>query len=229
LSIKNKNQKTHKTQIMSIPAFRTYALTVRPRDGVTDDHVSRISKWVRKNAEYYHLVTEKTGSRRHVHCGVVLKESRTRSNVLQRILNLFKELTATEKSVLRNGLKIMYNWDFVNHYLDKDDETVVIESHLPESGHIESFFPPKPVEKVSKKCSLYYHELETLWFKHVSPGTEVHTKNARDFLFKMMYSERCIPVIRDDKQIIQTARHLVRWLNKTEESTIELPVFEKEE
>jgi hypothetical protein len=44
-----------------------------------------------------------------------------------------------------------------------------------------------------------------------------------------MYSLRILPVIKDDKTIIQTARHLTRWLTKKEHSTIELPPFEKEE
>lgn len=217
---------------MSIPTFRTFALTVRPLDGITDKQISTMAKWLKKSCDYYHLVTEKTGSARHLHTGFILRESRTRSNVLSKILNLHKDLTATEKSVLRSGLRIMYNWDFVNSYLDKDDDTVVIESCLPEVGHVESFFPPKPVPAEatkSKKCSLYYHELEAMWYKYTTPGYEVNTINARHFLFRVMYSERCLPVIRDDKQIVQTARHLVRWLNKSTESTIELPPFEKEE
>jgi len=45
----------------------------------------------------------------------------------------------------------------------------------------------------------------------------------------MMYAERVLPVMRDDKTIVQTARHLVRWLNKTSYSSIELAPFEKEE
>lgn len=214
------------------PTFRTYAVTLRPLDGISDSQVSTMAKWIKKNSSYYHVVTEKTGSSRHLHAGFVLKEARPRSNVLQRLMQLFKDLTPSEKSVFRSGLKIMFNWDFVNSYLDKDDDTVVVESHLPEEGHIESFFPPKPVPSEAarvKKCSLYYHELEALWYKHTTPGYEVNTINARHFLFKVMYSERCLPVIRDDKQIVQVARHLVRWLNKATESSIELPPFEKEE
>lgn len=213
--------------------YRTYAVTIRPLDGITDKQVSRVTKWVKKNCDFYHVVTEKTMAERHVHAGFILKEAKPRSNVLQMIMQLFKDLTVSEKAVLRHGLKIMYNWDFINTYLDKDDDTVVIESCLPEEGHIESFFPPKPepptIEQSKKKCSLYYHELEALWWKHTTPGYEVHTMNARDFLFKMMYSERCIPMIRDDQTIKQTARHLVRWLNKQTQSTIELAPFEKEE
>lgn len=216
---------------MSIPSYRSYAITVRPRDGITDDQVALVSKWVKKNCEYYRLITEKTGSERHIHAGLILREARPRSNILQRLLQLFKELTPSEKNVLRSGLKIMYNWDFVNSYLDKDDDTVVVLENLPESGHMESFFPAKPIPKVlsARKCSLYYHELEALWFKHSTPGTDVNTVSVRDFLFKCMYSLRCLPVIRDDKQIIQTARHLVRWLHHAEHSTIELAPFEREE
>lgn len=216
---------------MSSSSYRSYAITVRPRDGVTDDQVELVTKWIRKNCEYYRVVTEKTGSERHIHAGLILREARPRSNILQRFLQLFKNLTPTEKSVLRSGLKIMYNWDFINNYLDKDDDTIVVAENLPEAGHMESFFPPKPSPKVttSKKCSLYYHELEALWYAHSTPGTDVNTERVRDFLFKCMYSLRCLPVIRDDKQIIQTARHLVRWLHRAKSSTIKLPPFEDEE
>lgn len=217
---------------MSSPVkCRSYAFTLRPLDGITDSQISTFSKWVRKQAAYYHIVTEKTGSARHIHSGFILHKDRPRSNVLQMLQRLYPELSVTEQSVMRKGLRIMYNWDFVNNYLSKGDDTVIIDSSLPEEGHLEAFFPPKPTpkENTSKKCSLYYHELEVMWYKYMPVGSEVNTRVARDFLFKVMYAERCLPVIRDDKQIIQTARHLVRWLKKSEESVIELPVFEKEE
>lgn len=211
---------------------RTYALTIRPLDGITDDQVTMVSRYIKRQCDYYHVVTEKTGSARHIHAGLILKNPKSRSNFVTDVLRMFKNLSPSEKSVLRQGIKIMYNFDFINCYLSKDDDTVVIDSCLPEKGHIESFFPPKPLptETVKvKKCSLYYHELEDLWYKHVTPGTELSTVEARRFLAKMMYSERCVPVIRDDKQIIQTARHLVRWLSKVEDDVWELPPFEKEE
>lgn len=209
--------------------FRSYALTIRPRDGVTDAQVDHLLKWIKRVCSYYHLITEKTGSARHIHAGIILKEAKSRANVLNRLLNLFKELDTTEKAVLRKGLKVMYNWDWINEYLAKGDDTVVIESCLPEAGHIESYFPPKPVPQNTKRCSVYYHELEALWMKHTHPGTDVNTISVRNFLFKMMYSVRVIPVMRDDRQIIQTAKHLTRWLTSAEVSTIELAPFEKEE
>ena len=74
-----------------------------------------------------------------------------------------------------------------------------------------------------------YWELEKLWYEHSRPGIEVNTENVRHFLFSMMYNKRLINIIKDDKTIIQTARHLTRWINKVDYSTIELAPFEKEE
>lgn len=212
--------------------FKTFALTLRPRDGITDQQVKDLAEWIRKRSEHYHIVTEKTGSARHVHAALYLKVSVTRSNfcvVYSRLLKKFG-LDFEESSVAKKGIKVLYNNDFVTSYLDKDDNTCVIASSLPEVARLESYYPPKPVPKNNvERHSKYYWELEALWNKHNTPTYEVHTANARDFLFIMMYKERCIPVIKDDRQIIQTARHLVRWLKREGRSTIELPPFEKEE
>ena len=88
---------------MSVPKQRSYAITVRPSDGISDGQVSALSKWLRKKAEYYHLVTEKTGSQRHAHAGFILKDPVTRSNVLQMIMRLYPDLSNAEKSVLLGG------------------------------------------------------------------------------------------------------------------------------
>lgn len=210
--------------------FRSFALTARPRDGITDEQVTKFVKWCKKHCDYYHICTEKLAEQRHLHSGFFLKHPKSRSNLCALIKCLFKDLDETEKKVLIRGLRIMYNPDFIQEYLDKDDDTMVIESCLPEQSHMETYFPLKPEEKdKTRKCSAYYHMLEKLWYEKREPHTEVRTEVVRSFLFKCMYADRCIPVIRDDKQIIQVARHLTRWLNKASHSTIDLPPFEREE
>jgi len=213
------------------PKFKTFALTIRPRDGVTDKHVETAVAWVRTRSDYYHIVTEKDGSARHIHAGIVLKKEVSKSNLGTLLKRLFSDLASDEQKVLLKGVKVMYNEDFIRKYLAKDDNTVVVASNLPEVGHLESYFPPKPIQSDgrTKRCSIYYLELEKLWYEHARPEEEVNTVNARNFLFKMMYSKRLISVIRDDRMIIQTARHLVRFIGKVEDSTIELAPFEKEE
>jgi len=214
--------------------FRTYALTMRPRNGVTTNQISAVTKWIKKRCSHYHIVTEKTGAALHIHAALYLKVDVEKSNLTQVWIRLMKaqSLDSKELAVARKGVKIMYNNDWVSTYLDKDDDTVVIESCLPELESLIQHYPPKPVTATAakaRKCSAYYHELEALWEKHKRPLLEVNSENCRHFLFNMMYNERCINVIRDDKQIIQTARHLTRWLNKASESTIQLAPFELEE
>lgn len=209
--------------------FSTYSITFRPRNGVDDDQIKRFDKWVRKQSIHYHVVTEKQDDKRHIHAAVVLNRPLTRSNVSTALSRLYPSLDSSEK---RHAwcLKVWYNNDWLSEYLDKDDDTVVVCSCLPEIGHLESFYPPKEdVSTRTARCSVYYHRLESLWYEHQATEVAVNTVNVRHFLFRMMYSLRVIDVIRDDKGIIQVARHLTRFLNKTEESTIELAPFETEE
>lgn len=210
---------------------KSFAVTFRPIDGVSECQISTMEKWVRKKCRYYHLITEKTGLDRHIHCGMILQEESTLSNLKTTLSRLFKELSGPEVRVFRQGIKVMYNIDFIKNYLDKNDDTVVIASNLPEVSHLESFFEPIPVAVPVKKekHSSYYVVLEGLWLKHVSPSVEVNTRTTRDFLFDMMYAQRLINVIADDRKIIQVARHLTRFLKRSTQSTIELPPFENEE
>ena len=194
--------------------IKSYAVTFRPLGGVTDSQLEKFSKWVRKQCVYYHVVTEMTMASRHVHAGLILKTTKSRSNLCTDLIRLYPDLTSTEKSVFRTGIKIMYNEDWIRKYLakDVDGETVELMSNVPEVGHMESYFPPKPPPKGVRRCSIYYHELEAFWYQYEVPEREINTRNARSFLARMMYKERCIPVMRDDKTIIQTAKHLCRWL-----------------
>lgn len=209
---------------------KSFAVTLNPLNGVDDGMVKRFEKWVRSKCEFYHVVTEKEGSRKHIHAGLFLKKEYSRSDLCVTLIRLFKSLNDDEKRVFRSGIKVMYNIDFIRNYLDKDDDTVVICSCLPEASHLEGYFPKREETKSTiSRHSKQYHELESLWNEHVPPGMEVNSLTCRNFLFDMMYNKRLINVIRDDKQIVQVSRHLTRWLHKATESTIELAPFEKEE
>jgi len=214
--------------------FKTFAVTIRPRNGIDDDAVTVVTEWIRKRSQYYHVITEKTGSAKHIHAALYLRLEITKSNMNTLLCRLGKKigLDNEEITVMRQGLKILYSNDFVTTYLNKDDDTVVIATSLPEKQLLESWYPPKPLPLNKKKVqrhSKYYWDLEALWFTHKRPIEECNTQNVRNFLFNMMYAKRLIPVIRDDKSIVQTARHLTRFINKKDESTIELAPFENEE
>lgn len=209
---------------------KAFALTLRPKDGVTDEHVNTMVTWIRKKCEYYYVITEKTGWQRHVHAGIFMKKECTRSNVVTMVMRLYPEMDPSEKTVFRNGIKIMYNPDFIRNYMEKGDDTEVIARNLPEK-HLESYFPekPKPKEEKAKRVSLMYHELERLWYERNDAASAANTKVVRDFLWKLMYDERIWPMIEDDKRKIQVAKNLTRWINRHESCYMELPDYEKEE
>ena len=164
----------------SINKFSTFAITFRPRDGVTEEHISLFTNFVKKTSDYYYIITEKEDDERHIHSAVVTKTPLARSNVCQRLKQLFKGLDPEEYAVLFKGVKILYSDDFITKYMDKDDDTVVIERNLPESASLEAFYPPKPsVGPVNRRLQ-YHHqmeELEKLWHQFVPPHYDVNTMN----------------------------------------------------
>lgn len=210
-------------------SFQSFAVTLRPHHGISDGQVDKFVKWCRKKCKYFYVITEKDDENRHLHAGLFLLTAMSQSNLCTTLLRLYKDLEDVEKRVFRNGIKVMYNMDWLDKYLKKGDSTIVVEDNLPESGHLESYFPEPKEKKKKEGANPYYEKLEKLWYEHKEPQYEINTINARHFLFKMMYAKDIIKVIGDDKKIIQTARHLVRRLKRLEESTIVLPPYEEEE
>jgi len=202
--------------------YKTYAITVRPRAGITDDQVDRLSTWIRKQCEYYHVVTEKKDEQRHLHAALFLKTSKERKNVISMLLNQMKDLDGEERTVLRKGVKLMYNMDYIDNYLDKDDETVKVISNLPDKY---LGFPEKE-DSLDRKADPYYAKLEKLWYEHQHTGVEVCGQTCRDFLYDLMYNKRLIRIIADDKRIMQVARHLMRYLKKATVCNLEVPPWE---
>jgi len=211
------------------PPLKTYALTIRPYGGITDEQVGLIEKYIRKQCEYYHLITEKTGHERHVHAGLFLKKPKTRSNFGTDMMRLFHDLSPTEKSVLRGGIKVMYNKDYISNYLDKDDDTVVVASCLPEIDTLHGWFPPPLPPKPKKKgVDLFYLHLEELWHQHKRPIEECTPENIRHFLMRMMNVERVIKVIPDNRKVFMMSCALARFINKEDTWNVDPEPFHQD-
>lgn len=203
---------------------QTFALTHRPKGGVDNGDIEKMVKYCRHKAKYYKVITEKEGSDRHIHAALFMEEPMFKKNLVRAILNLYPDLQPEEKMVLRQGIKTSGNVQWLD-YLEKGDGTVVIASNLPEKKHLEGFYPKKEDLPVNVRKNLsYYERLEKMWYEHVDPGVVQNPVNCRHFLFNMMYNKRLVDVIRDDRTIIQTSRHLARYLNKVTESCIERDV-----
>lgn len=212
------------------PPIKTFALTIRPYGGITDEQIELVRKYVVRKCDYYSLITEKEDDQRHLHAGLFLKKSASRSNVCNEVLRLFKDLTPAEKSVLRDGIKVMYNADFVNNYLTKGDNTVVIARSLPEVKTMENYFAAVPPKKKKGPASVdpFYANLEKLWYEHKRPVEECTPQNLRNFLMKMMNEVRVIRVIADNKKIFTISCALARYINRETSFNVEPDPFHQD-
>lgn len=205
--------------------FSTYAITLRPINGVTDIELEGFQKLVKRICSHYHVVTEKTGHERHIHAALYLKRECTRSNVSMIITRHCKKFSYddSERKVALQGVKIMYNHDWLEKYLDKDDSTEVICSDLGPRESLIAMYPEKPREKAKPKASLYYHHLEELWKEHEGDPDDFSIQDVHGFMFRMMYHDRLINVTRDDRTLTNVTKNLYRFLLKRDVPDYEMP------
>lgn len=210
--------------------FVTYAITVRPRGGVTNKIIESFTKYFVKKSTYSFVITEGEGDSRHIHSAFVFKVPIARNNVCTDLIRVVgKGFAADEKVVLRNGVKILYSNDFITKYMKKDKDAVVIHRNLPEIGMLEKFYPVKEEKAPS---NLYMHstmyKYERLWREHREPHVEILTSTVRDFLHELQYKSRVIGLL-SDAQVIQHAKWFTRWMHKVDTADFQMPPFEKEE
>lgn len=202
--------------------YRAYAITVRPHGGVTDDQIAGVLKMVRGKCDYYTVITEKTGEDRHLHAGLFLKKpiQRKYMNQCLKTLVCFKDLTKNEQFVLANGTKIMYNMDFVDNYMTKDDHTQLVAAEPPPDDIAVQYFPSEEEQKqamrsarINKAKNSHLAMLEEYWneFYPDKPKTQ---SNCTDHLASLMFEKRLIKGYRDMQTLKKTATMFFHYINK---------------
>lgn len=206
-------------------AYRTFAITLRPTDGITDEQIDAIDGWLQKVCHYHACITEKTGTARHLHAALYLSKTCTRSNLHNRILaikGIDGTLSAIEKSVFRKGTKIMYNDDFAQSYLAKGDDTVEVSTNLPEDLEVLQEYYPEPDDDRAKKKfegSKWYVDQERAWLADERAHwftRRVDDDAVKAFLHHRMFVSREMEVIDDPRRLSQKVKGLVNFLRRTD-------------
>jgi hypothetical protein len=218
-------------------AYRTYAITFRPTDGITDEQIDVLDRWMQKACDYYAAITEKTGKERHLHAALFLTKSTTRSNLHNRIFaikGIDGTLTSVEKSVFRRGTKIMYNSDFMEGYMTKGDDTAVISMQIPDDDRsvLDAYFPEKDDDRMKRKFegSVWFLNMEKAYYadegKHwfTNPMNFGETAMAA-FIHHRMYVSREIEVIADSRRLAQYTKALVHFVQKLDQPHPSLKKF----
>lgn len=103
--------------------FRSYCLTIRPRDGISDKTISETTKWLHK-CTYSFAVLEKSEHERHLHAQIWLDKERARGDICKQIQRIcertIEDWDQSQLKVLRQGVRIAYS-DWYLDYLAEND------------------------------------------------------------------------------------------------------------
>lgn len=202
---------------------KSWALTINPTY-LDEDMIKGVTAWIKRQCKYWHIITEKKDERRHIHAGCFWKDigiSRKYLNQALKGLKCFEDCSSADKWQLGEGTKIMYNSDWLDKYMDKADDTVVINSNIPEKHHLEHFWPTaieqtkaKQKALINKATDKYYAKLEQMWYQYRGPSVEINYENVAMFMSDMMFSARLLRVNSNTRKLSATIMCLVKYLNK---------------
>lgn len=214
----------------SATPIRSFAVTFRPRDGVTDEQIQKFVKWVKKYATYYYVITEKNDKERHIHAALFLSKAVRRSSLLITLVRLYPDLSYEEKRVFQTGIKNMYNYDWLGSYLEKGDDTIVVERNLPERHLMDAYFDEVPSlkKKGPSAADPFFSNLENLWHLHRGPASDPNPQEIRCFLMDMMNNTRVIRVIADNRKIFALSCALSRYIKKETEWKVDPDPFHQD-
>ncbi len=214
--------------------YKTWALSFRPRDGITDEQVDALKTWVQNSTDYDYFVTEKSDNERHGHLGLWFSEPISKGNLGNRILSMpsFQSLDKTQQLFgIRAGIKPMYNLGWRDNYLDPlnpdkvadVDSFQLISSRYASDEELNTYFPDKNDDQLKRKYEgdPVYVRLEKLFYESQAEGHPAanHSPQTiaslRAWFYDMMFVDRRINVVEDPKRREWKVRALFRFMNKT--------------
>lgn len=207
-------------------AYRSWAITYRPTNGISDDEIDVLTKWMGK-ADFHYAVIHAHGQQRHMHASIWLPNATTRSNLINRILSIKGiHLTGPEKNVLtkKDGIKIQWDSNFIGNYMLTHDDPRVVSEKLPEptfeqnlvSPILEGYYPEPDDQRAKRefKGSPWYLNMEKKW--HEMPPQQITEESVGIFVHHHMFVARTIQVIEDPRKLAQKISALVKFLWKTD-------------
>jgi len=183
--------------------FRSFCITVRPRDGINNDTVEEIHKWLSRHPNFAFAVLEMEGECRHLHAQLWYDDPKNKGDI-QKALTRICERTipdwdAKQKKVMAGGTKVAIN-DWYLHYLTNndlkiDDPNILIDKPPNiSSPYYPSDEEQEKVKTMARAVDPRFAKLE-MDYKEKYPDTPVTLKSVASFLSDAMFISRTIKVI----------------------------------
>ncbi len=202
---------------MTVEKYRSFALTVRPRNGLTIPIVEALEKYC-KTFPHYQMVLEGENESKHAHIQIWLDTPTTKGDAnkkLERVCSrCYSDWDQAQCKVLRSGTKIAYS-DWVESYCVDND--LKGESHIVLDNRpldTDPYYPSEEEQEATKRrsqaidqqmCSLElmfeeWNEVECRAVTLETVGT---------FLADMMFKSRKIQCVKQgrDRHALCTTLH----------------------
>lgn len=211
--------------------YRSFAITVRPRDGVSDNTISALLKWFQK-LDYAFVCLEKEGHERHLHAQIWSDTPKARGDIVKQVERICErtidDWDQAQKRVLRGnagekkgGIKISYSDWYLDYLKDNELKEMVcntIYEKLPVNTY--PFYPTEEEqEKVMTTARAVDQRFTDLEFKcqdflkiHDKPLTQ---KSIALFLCDAMFSSRTIKVMMHQRDRTALASALFAFMSKS--------------
>lgn len=208
--------------------FKSFCITVRPKDGLHGEYAAAVEKYIKKQ-QYYVYQYEKEAEAKHIHAQIFFEEPVRKSNIqtaLKRIAEKHdNNWGAASRKVLVSGVKIAYNDNFMDNYITKENGTIAMDQYNP-PPNTEEFYPSEAEQSAAQAAANaadnHFHKLKTLWELH-NPDYSEHQKTLKDiglFIYNLMFVDKVIPVIQDDRRRKQLAKALTHYIFPYNQSAV---------
>lgn len=197
--------------------YGAFGFTIRQKGGNTERTNEEFRKWVESKKGGF-CVLEGEGESLHMHGGVYLENRTSKSNFNLQLQRIFERVKKDEDSikVQRGGTRIMYNKDFRETYLQKDDSRFIYEN-IPEDE--DEYYPSedeqnaakcKNVDSVASEYELYIRENHDWVFGETT--CENHRHIVASVLGEIWYKERKFKAPKEKRKQKEFTTHMWRWL-----------------
>ena len=214
--------------------FRSFCLTIRPRDGISEATIEATKKWLTK-CNYAVAVLEKTSHERHLHAQVWFETAKARGDICKQVQRIcertVQEWDTAQLKVLRSGVKIAYSDWYLDYLVDNEDkEPPNIVLNNPPNMTME-YYPTEEEQEEVKTMKTATDprmaELEIKCLKHLG-DKDVTEKSVARFLAYAMFEERSIKCILQQRDRTALCRTLFAYMTKSSDIYLFLVKTEEE-
>lgn len=206
--------------------YKSFALTIRPRAGITDDTILAFKTWLSKQ-DHSVSVTEMEGDARHLHAQLWLNEGRTKDDVSKAVKRIcertISDWDATQTKVLRGGIRIAYSDWYLEYLVDNEDKGNVESNNIITNNppdRTEHYYPSEEeqekVKQVSQAADPRFLSMEQECNEWLTmEQKEISYKNIAQWLCYAMFSQRTMKVLINQRDRTALCKTLYAYMSKT--------------